>query len=123
MNRRLVPGLIVSLVAATGFAGLLLSYARNGPPPDCLGAALERSLSHTRSVNVVTGVLLEFRGFDTIGEATVIFASVAAVAAAFLLIGGLGTALALASREVPLAVADACRCARDRCAIRRRARR
>ncbi|MFW5686028.1 MAG: hydrogen gas-evolving membrane-bound hydrogenase subunit E [Spirochaetota bacterium] len=82
MKARLLPGLVVSVVAATGLAGLLLSYATNGP--DRLGAALlERSLGDTRSVNVVTGVLLDFRGFDTIGEATVIFASVAAVAAAF----------------------------------------
>ncbi|MFW6232239.1 MAG: hydrogen gas-evolving membrane-bound hydrogenase subunit E [Spirochaetota bacterium] len=84
MKSRLVPGLIVSSASAAGLAALLLSYATNGAHPDSLGAALlERSLSDTRSVNVVTGVLLDFRAFDTIGEATVIFASVAAVAAAF----------------------------------------
>ncbi|MFW6231966.1 MAG: hydrogen gas-evolving membrane-bound hydrogenase subunit E [Spirochaetota bacterium] len=84
MKSRFVPGLIVSAASSAGLAALLLSYATNGAYPDGLGAALlERALGDTRAVNVVTGVLLDFRAFDTIGEATVIFASVAAVAAAF----------------------------------------
>lgn len=84
MKRRTVPGLIVSLLAAAGLAGLLLGYADPQAGATALSVELiERSVRDTRSVNVVTGVLLDFRGFDTLGEATVIFASVAAVAAAF----------------------------------------
>lgn len=84
MKARFVPGLIVSLVSAAGLAVLLLSHATSDARPiDLAAALLDRSLSDTRSVNVVTGVLLDFRAFDTVGEATVVFASVAAVAAAF----------------------------------------
>lgn len=88
MKLRLVPGLIVSLVSAAGLAVLLLSHATSDARPQehpegLASELLDRSLGDTRSVNVVTGVLLDYRAFDTIGEATVIFASVAAVAAAF----------------------------------------
>jgi len=37
---------------------------------------LERSISATGAVNVVMGILLDFRAYDTLGEATVIFASI-----------------------------------------------
>ncbi|MFW6288443.1 MAG: hydrogen gas-evolving membrane-bound hydrogenase subunit E [Spirochaetota bacterium] len=84
MKLRLVPGLVVSLATAAGLALLLLSYATSDERPKGLETALlDRSQSDTGSVNVVTGVLLDYRAFDTIGEATVIFAAVAAVAAAF----------------------------------------
>ncbi len=37
---------------------------------------LEMGLEHTGSANLVMGVLLDFRGYDTLGEATVIFTAV-----------------------------------------------
>jgi len=37
---------------------------------------LMRGFSHTGSANAVTAVLLDFRAYDTLGEATVIFAAV-----------------------------------------------
>lgn len=37
----------------------------------------------TGAANVVTGILWDYRGYDTLGEATVIFVAVAAVAALF----------------------------------------
>jgi multicomponent Na+:H+ antiporter subunit B len=84
MKPRSLAGLIVSACAAAGLAGLLLSNAGPQARGSVLSAELiERSIPETRSVNVVTGVLLDYRAFDTLGEATVIFASVAAVAAAF----------------------------------------
>ena len=36
---------------------------------------LERSLEETATSNVVTSVLADYRGFDTLGEATVIFSA------------------------------------------------
>ena len=46
---------------------------------------LEKSLSDTGVQNVVTAVLASYRGFDTLGEVTVIFTAAIAV---LLLIGG-----------------------------------
>ena len=46
---------------------------------------LEKSLSETGVQNVVTAVLASYRGFDTLGEVTVIFTAAIAV---LLLIGG-----------------------------------
>ncbi|TVR68431.1 MAG: sodium:proton antiporter [Spirochaetaceae bacterium] len=40
-----------------------------------------RSVAETGSINVVTAILMDYRAFDTLGEATVIFASVAVAAA------------------------------------------
>jgi multisubunit Na+/H+ antiporter MnhB subunit len=40
------------------------------------GAYLENALDETRAPNAVTAVLLDYRAFDTLGEATVLFASV-----------------------------------------------
>lgn len=50
-----------------------------GPSRHILGSGL----SDTGAVNLVTAVLFDYRGFDTLGEATVIFAAVAGVALAF----------------------------------------
>jgi len=36
---------------------------------------LERSLQETETPNVVTSVLADYRGYDTLGEATVIFSA------------------------------------------------
>jgi len=44
---------------------------------------LERSLEETEVANVVTSVLADYRGYDTLGEATVIFS--AGMACIFLL--------------------------------------
>ncbi|MFP4331003.1 MAG: hydrogen gas-evolving membrane-bound hydrogenase subunit E [Spirochaetaceae bacterium] len=82
MKPREIAGLIVALASAVGFALLLLTG--EAPGTSCLGAtAVARTVAGTGAINVVTGVLLDFRAFDTLGEASVIFASVAAVSAAF----------------------------------------
>lgn len=40
------------------------------------GAYLEESIARTGAVNAVMAILLDFRAYDTLGEATVIFASI-----------------------------------------------
>ena len=37
---------------------------------------IERSLSETGAANIVSAVILDFRAYDTLGEATVLFASI-----------------------------------------------
>lgn len=45
-----------------------------GPAPS--NAYLAQGLEETGSANIVTSVLLDYRAFDTLGEATVLFASI-----------------------------------------------
>ncbi len=44
---------------------------------------LESAPEETGAANVVTSVIWDYRGYDTIGEATVLFTAVAGVAALF----------------------------------------
>ena len=43
---------------------------------------LEDSPADTGAVNVISAIILDYRAFDTLGEATVLFVAVVAVAAA-----------------------------------------
>jgi len=51
--------------------------------PGPTGQILESGIRDTGAVNLVTAVLFDYRGFDTLGEATVIFAAVSGVVLAF----------------------------------------
>ena len=75
-----VPWIALSLAAATG--GLLVFGAMGLPPfsdpasPIHMHVApryLEQALRETGVPNVVTAVLASYRGFDTLGETTVVF--------------------------------------------------
>lgn len=43
---------------------------------------LERSVQETGAVNVISAIILDYRAYDTLGEATVLFTGIAAVLAA-----------------------------------------
>jgi multisubunit Na+/H+ antiporter MnhB subunit len=45
------------------------------------GRYLEQGVSETGAVNIVSSVILDYRAFDTLGEATVLFVAIAAVIA------------------------------------------
>ncbi|GAG07151.1 unnamed protein product, partial [marine sediment metagenome] len=47
-----------------------------GDPPMNMGLAYVRVAEQAGATNLVTAVLLDFRAYDTLGEATVIFAAV-----------------------------------------------
>jgi multicomponent Na+:H+ antiporter subunit B len=75
-------GTAVTGIALALFAGLLLWAARQLPdlgdphaPANRHVAPeyLERSYHDTHTPNVVTSVLADYRGYDTLGETTVIF--------------------------------------------------
>lgn len=76
---------LLCVFPALGFAFFLLEAEHHGT--EHYGAALQRmnytarSVSETGSINVVTSILMDYRAFDTLGEATVIFTSVAVAAA------------------------------------------
>lgn len=42
---------------------------------------LEQGVAETGAVNIVSSVIIDYRAFDTLGEATVLFVAIAAVAA------------------------------------------
>lgn len=72
----------LSLLALALFVALLFYAESDLPPrgdPDAPASVyvaaryVERSLTDTRTPNVVTAVLGDYRGFDTFGEAVVVF--------------------------------------------------
>lgn len=84
MRKRSVPGLLVALFTAGGFAALLISFTPTDiRSPGIASRLVSGSVPASGAINVVATILLDFRAFDTLGEASVIFASVAAVGAVF----------------------------------------
>lgn len=83
---------IASLVFAAGLAFLLLVIASGlnfGDPSMLIGGnILTEAPTEVGATNIVTAVLLGYRGIDTLGELSVLFA--AATAAGLVLVGGRG---------------------------------
>ena len=65
--------------------GSLVSFGE--PLMNVANGYLEHAFEETGSANYVTAVLLDFRGYDTLGEATVIFCSIIGVYAVIRKIG------------------------------------
>jgi len=78
---RKVVGLIVLLVlVAFLVSGMLLFIHPFGyPPSDMDDYIIENAQEETGSNNVVTSVVFDYRGFDTLGEATILFTAVMGV--------------------------------------------
>jgi len=78
---RQVIGLIVWLVVV----GLLVSgmlvfiHPFGYPPSDMDDYIIENAQEETASNNVVASVVFDYRGFDTLGEATILFTAVTGV--------------------------------------------
>ena len=72
MKNALQIGVLVVCAAAFLMAGLGLSF---GTPAytDMDDYMLAHGQEETGSNNIVTGVVFDYRGFDTLGEATVLF--------------------------------------------------
>lgn len=43
---------------------------------------LERGIEETGALNVIASIIIDYRGFDTLGEATVLFVAIAAALSA-----------------------------------------
>jgi len=78
-----------SLLFATGFAFLLFSLfiaLPMGEPPTLAGQAiLNEAANSVGAANIVTSVVLAYRGIDTLGELSILFAAATAVG---LVLGG-----------------------------------
>ncbi len=80
----------VSLLFIAALAALLLYVVANMPPmgdpanptaTHVIPRYLENAEEETHTENVITGIILNYRGYDTMGEVTVIFCALAAVLA------------------------------------------
>lgn len=80
------PGLLLAILLCAGVLAYGV-YALRGLPPfgsPVISAVkeapsnlyLEKSLKETGAPNVVAGIILDYRGYDTLGEATVLFTSI-----------------------------------------------
>jgi len=89
MNMKKLISLILLLIIA---AGIFLSLAEIpfGLPKTKVGNYyISKGIGDTGSVNIITSVVLSYRGFDTLGEVTVLFIATL----------GLGTILATVKRK------------------------
>jgi multicomponent Na+:H+ antiporter subunit B len=74
---------VVALIIVAGLALALYSLIRGvtyqEEPPPLADEYVERTQDDLGAANVVTGVIVTFRGLDTLGEVTVLFAATAGV--------------------------------------------
>jgi len=77
---RQVIGLIVLIVVVAFLvSGMLLIHPFGYPPSAMDDYIIENAQEETGSNNVVTSVVFDYRGFDTLGEATILFTAVTGV--------------------------------------------
>ena len=78
--KRQVTGLIVLLVVVAFLVlGVLLIHPFGYPPSDMDDYIIENAQEETGNNNVVASVVFDYRGFDTLGEATILFTAVTGV--------------------------------------------
>ncbi|TVQ36336.1 MAG: sodium:proton antiporter [Spirochaetaceae bacterium] len=73
MQPRIIGLTLVTAIAALGVM-TVMSLPREAERPDP-GAYIERGVEQTGALNQVSSILFDYRGFDTLGEATVILAT------------------------------------------------
>ncbi len=87
MIKRLVS-LVTVIVLAVFSAPLFLTVAERSEVGDVAGRYLSQAPGELGAANVVTAVVVTYRGLDTLGEVTVLFAASAGIALALAHFGG-----------------------------------
>ena len=77
--RQVVAWFVLIIIVAVLITGALLMHPFGYPPSDMDDYMIANSQAETASNNVVTAVLFDYRGLDTLGEATVLFTAVTGV--------------------------------------------
>jgi len=72
-------GIVIALLVASAF----LIHPFGQPPSQMDDYIIDNSQTETGTNNVVTAVLFDYRGFDTLGEATILFTAVTGVVMLF----------------------------------------
>ena len=77
--------MVVSLAVLIGFlvAAALLLHPFGHPPSEMDDYIIQNTQSETGTNNAVTAVVFDYRGFDTLGEATILFTAVTGVVMLF----------------------------------------
>lgn len=76
--KRCLPMVVVSLFGIV-FAGLAIGYVERTSPSELARRYIEAVPADLGAPNVVTGILITYRGFDTLGEVAVLFMVAASV--------------------------------------------
>ncbi len=84
MTARTVAVALTMLVLAGAFFAVALQLEFGAPPAaDVDDYYIEHGQEQTATNNIVTAIVFDYRGFDTLGEATVLFTSVLGVGILF----------------------------------------
>ena len=79
MLRKVVIGVTMVIVGAMLFAAALMMRPFGEPPSLMDDYIIENTQQVTGANNAVSAVVFDWRGYDTLGEATVLFTAVTAV--------------------------------------------
>jgi len=74
--RRIIAWFVLIILVAFLASGALLMHPFGYPPSDMDDYMIANSQAETANNNVVAAVLFDYRGLDTLGEATVLFTAV-----------------------------------------------
>ncbi len=81
--RRKAIAISLSIIVVFLIATAMLIHPFGQPPSQMDDYIIENAQSETGSNNAVAAVVFDYRGFDTLGEATILFTAVTAVAMLF----------------------------------------
>lgn len=81
--RKTATILSLGIVIILFVAAALLMHPFGEPPADMDDYIIDNAQSETGANNVVTSVVFDYRGYDTLGEATILFTAVTAVVMLF----------------------------------------
>lgn len=77
--RRAVGLILLLVLVAFLVSGVLLIHPFGYPPSDMDDYIIENAQEQTGNNNVVASVVFDYRGLDTLGEATILFTAVTGV--------------------------------------------
>ncbi len=77
--RKIALAISLSMFIAFLIAAALLLHPFGYPPSQMDDYIIENTQSETGANNAVTAVVFDYRGFDTLGEATILFTAVTGV--------------------------------------------
>jgi len=81
--RRVVAAVCLGVVVVFLVVSAFLLHPFGDPPSQMDDYMIQNSQNETGTNNVVAAVLFDYRGFDTLGEATVLFTAVTGVGMLF----------------------------------------
>ena len=81
--RKTVAAISLGIIIAILIATALLIHPFGYPPSQMDDYIIKNTQSETGANNAVTSVVFDYRGFDTLGEATILFTAVTGVVMLF----------------------------------------